>query len=259
MAKKRESGQTALARRWLSAVMAGSFGLGAIFISGCSQTPVVNAPQPADPLHGVLTPPGMPMPASAPKAVGWNPPPSQQFGVADTSSTNNATLAGMTWQGPLGRPLALDDSNKTQAPGQLTNGGKAPQTPVTPGVLAPNANPKVVPIPDAKPGNPPLTPTGSWQAVQPNPPLAQEAPAAKAVVQTVSGSSAAAVDPDVLGKQLQDRGAINQKVDQVPQGIKLTCYFPRLDGQPGFRIVDATAADYNSAAQAIVQKLDKTP
>jgi hypothetical protein len=242
MAKKRESGQTASAWRWLSAVLAGSLGLGATLFSGCSQTPVANAPQPADPLHGVLTPPGMPQPASAPKtsAGGWNPAPSAQFGVADSSSTNNATLAGMTWQGPLGKPLAIDDSNKTQAPGQLTTGGKAQQAPVTPGFVAPNPNPKVEPIPDAKP------PQSSWQPVNPQP-----------TVQTVAASSAPTVNPDVLGKQLQDRGVINQKVDQVPEGIKLTCYLRRPDG--GLRIPYAIGVDYNSAAQAMVELLDKTP
>jgi hypothetical protein len=250
MAKKRETGQTAPARRWLSAVMAGSFGLGVTLFSGCSQTPVVNVPQQADPLHGVLVPPGMPQPTSTPKAnVGWNPAPSQQFGVADSTSTNNATLAGMTWQGPLGKPLAIDDSNRTQAPGQLTTGGKTQQTPATPGFLAPNANPKVEPIPDAKPSNPPVTPTGAWQPLQANP---------QPTVQTVSNASAPSVSTDVLGKQLQDRGVINQKVDQVPEGVKLTCYVAR-PGGAGFRILEATAVDYTSAAQAIVQQLDKAP
>jgi hypothetical protein len=246
MAKKRESGQTTSARRWLSAVLAGSFGLGATLFSGCSQTPVVNAPQPADPLHGVLVPPGMPQPTNTPKAnVGWNPAPSQQFGIADTSSTNNATLAGMTWQGPLGKPLAIDDSNKTPTPGQLTTGAKTQQTPVTPGFQAPNANPKVELIPDTKPANPPLTPTGSLQPVQPNP---------QPAVQTVGANSAPAVSTDVLGKQLQDRGVINQKLDQVPEGVKLTCYVAR-PGGAGFRILEATAVDYNSAAQAILQQI----
>jgi hypothetical protein len=259
MVNNRESGQALRARRWLSAVMAGSLGLGAAFFAGCSQTPVANAPQPADPLHGVLTPPGMPQPTNAPKAaVGWNPPPNQQFGVGDSSSTNNATLAGMTWQGPLGKPLAIDDNNKTPTPGQLTTSSKTQPTQQAPGVLPPNPNPKVEAIPDAKPTvNPTVTPTGSWQPAPSNPPGAQQdAPTIKPVVQTVGASSGAvpSVSNDSLDKQLQDRGVINQKVDQVPDGVKLTCYVGRPGG--GFRILEATALDYNRAAQAIIQQID---
>lgn len=255
MAKNCETGQTARQWRWLWALMTGSLGLGVAFFTGCAQTPVVNAPQPADPLHGVLTPPGMPQPTSAPK-VGWNPPPSQQFGDADSSSTNNATLASKTWQGsgPLGKPLAIDDSNKGQAPGQLTTGSKSQ----TEGYLAPNPSPKIQPVPDANPANPPLTPTGSWQPASPNPPIAvPDAPIVKPVTQTVA-NSAPAVNPDVLGKQLQDRGVINQKVDNVPAGVKLTCYVARVGGA-GFRVLEATAVDYNSAAQAIIQQIDTAP
>jgi hypothetical protein len=263
MANKRESGQSAPPRRWLSAMMAASFGLGAAIFPGCSQTPAVNTPQPADPLHGVLTPPGMPQPTTTPKAsVGWNPAPSQQFGVADSSSTNNATLAGMTWQGPLGmpQPLAMGETGKTQTPGQLTTGDKTQPTPPSPAVLAPNPNPKVEPIPDAKPVvNPPLTPTGSWQLAPSNSPVAQQdVPATKPVVQTVGLSSNAipSASTDTLGKQLQDRGVINQKVDPVPGGVKLTCYVGRPGG--GFRILEDTAADYNSAALRIIQQIDTT-
>ena len=194
MANNRESGQTVPARSWRSAVMAGALGLGAALLSGCS-TPVANS-QAADPLNGVLTPPGtMPQPAStAPKtASGWNPPPANQFGSADSSSTNNATLAGMTWQGPLGmpQPLAINDSNKTPMPGQLTTSSKTLPTQQTPSALAPNPNPKVEPVPDAKPTNPPVTPTGSWLPGPTNQPVAvPDAPAARPVMQAVGATPA---------------------------------------------------------------------
>jgi hypothetical protein len=246
MAKKRQTGQTARARRWLSALLAG---LGAMFFAGCSNTPVVNVPHAHDPLHGVLVPPGMPQPTNTPKAsVGWNPAPAQQFGAADSTSTNNATLAGMSSQGQLGKPLAIDDSSRTQAPGQLT--GKTPQTPVNPAFLAPNPTPKVQPIPDARPAG------SSWQPVQLDTPQPlADAPGVRPVVQTVGAAPPASANSDVLGKQLQDRGVINQKLDQVPDGVRLTCYVARTEGA-GFRILEATAADYASAAQAIVRQLD---
>ncbi len=253
MANKRESGQTLQARRARSATMAVALCLGAVFFSGCSQTPTTSGQQAADPLNGVLTPPGIPLPTNTPPkaAVGWSQPPAQQFGVADSSSTNNATLAGMTWQGPLGKPLAIDDSNRSQAPGQLTNGAKMQPTQQTPGVVAPNPSSKVEPIPDAKPApNPPVTPTGSWQQPPANP------PAVKPLVQTVAASSNAipSVGKDTLDKQLQDRGVINQKADQLPDGVHLTCYVSRPGG--GFRVLEATGADYNAAAQAIIQQID---
>ena len=244
MAKKRESGQTASARRWLVAT---SLALGVTLFSGCSQTPVASGPQQGDPLHGVLTPPGMPQPNTRTEGVGGLEPGAEpavrrcRFVRDQQRDAGQHDVAGHS---PLGKPLALDDSNKTPTPGQLTTGGKA-QTPVPPGYVAPNANPKVQPIPDAKPANPPL---GSWQPVNPQP-----------TVQTVGASSAPTVSNGVLDKQLQDRGVINQKLDQVPGGVVLTCYVARPGG--GFRILSnkTPTADYASAAQAILQQLDTTP
>lgn len=252
MAKNCENGQ-APRRRWLLAMLAGVLAAG--MFAGCSQTPAVTQPQPADPLHGVLTPPGMPQPASTPKpAVGWNQPPAQQFGTADNSSTNNATLAGMTWQSPtqLAKPLAIDD-NKSPPQGTLTTGSKSqpPPTPApAPGYVPPNANPKVELVPDIKP----INPNPPTSAVQPVPTSGQ------APVQPVSATStpSAPLGPDALKKQLQDRGVINQKEDKVPGGVLLTCYVAQPGG--GFRVLstdpDHPAADYNSAAQAILQQLD---
>lgn len=241
MAKKCETGQAARRARWLPAVLAGGLGL----LAGCSNQPVVNAPQPADPLHGVLTPPGMPQPASAPKATAASTqPPTQQFGAADNSSTNNATLAGMTWQGPLGKPLAIDDTgSKTPTPGTLTTGSKS--QPLAPGFIAPNASPKVEAIPDARPTAPSITPTSGWQSADPQ----------AAATPTVT---APPPSDDALTKQLQDRGVTKQKLDQVTGGVVLTCCIPRPDG--GLRILtsdkEKPAPDYAAAAQAIIQQID---
>jgi hypothetical protein len=115
-------------------------------------------------------------------------------------------------------------------PGRSTLGNQPPTLP------APNPNPKVEQVPDATPGKP-LIPTASWQSNSPSPPPVEPTRA------------------EILLKQLQDRGVVNQKQDLVPEGIHLTCYITRGEGA-GLRILEATAADYPSAAQAILQQLE---
>ncbi|HZZ81811.1 MAG TPA: hypothetical protein VFE62_25145 [Gemmataceae bacterium] len=256
MAKKRQTGQGMAIARWRDALIV-SLGLGLMTAAGCSTpTAVVNNPQPADPLMGVRTPPGMPLPTDSPKpAVGWNQQPAQQFGVADTSSTNNATLAGMPWQGPQKQNLAIDNGPKT--PGQLT--GNTQQTPVTPGFVAPNPAPKVMPIPDTKS-------TSSWQpqlstpqplttsSMTPTVQAVSSAPAPTPTVQAVS-SVPSPTSIDDLTKQLQDRGVLTQKVVPLANGVRLTCLVRRTDGG-GFVEKLAEAPDYPSAARAMLLQLD---
>ena len=139
--------------------------------------------------------------------------------------------------GPLGRPQP-DDPYRTPAQFTSTPRDPAPTT----GYPAPNPNPKVEPIPDANPTPAKLGPTG-WQTPH----------GAYTAVQPVSTSNAAPTT-DALKKQLEDRGVINQKIDQLPQGIHLTCYLPGPTG--GLRQLEVTAADYATAVQAILQQLD---
>jgi hypothetical protein len=236
MVKTREAGQT----RWAALLAWGSFGLGLTLSAGCSHAPMASAP-PADPILGVMVPPGLPQPVNTPKVEGAQVSPTPQAfnqgGVPATPASNPATLAGNSWQGsPLGRPLAIDDRGPPFFPGQLTSGNKTQQVP---GNLAPNPTPKVERVPDITPPNQPVTPTSAWQTPQP-------------VVQT---AAAQPFSEDALAKQLRDRGVINQKRDTVPEGLRLTCYVSRgPDG--GLLILEVTAADYASAVQAILQKLD---
>jgi hypothetical protein len=194
---------------------------------------------PADPLHGVMVPPGLPPPSGAPKADAGTVTPVPQAsntGGAPAlppsfASSNPATLAGTTGQSPLGRPLAIDD-----------NHGGPPFLPVNrtaqaPGALGANPTPKVERVPDATPT------TGSVQTNQPD-------------VQPVSANQP--TGDDALSKQLEDRGVINQKQEPVPEGVRLTCYVSRGPGL-GLRIVEITAADYAAAAQAILQQLATQP
>lgn len=251
MVKIRQAGQG----RWVSLVSWGCFGLAATLTPGCSSTPVTNGAA-ADPLFGVMVPPGMPQPTNTPKADAVPPAPTQGFnqlnpsGVqatpASLSSGNPATLAGANWQGPLGRPTPIGDNNSFGPPflpGQSTLGSKTQQVPGSPGLIAPNPNPKVELVPDLTPITPPVTPTSSWQTPQPSAPPVQTA----SLAQPASGAT--------LAKQLQDRGVLSQKQDAVAEGVRLTCYLSR-GPEGGLRVLEVTAADYPAAAQAILQQLD---
>jgi hypothetical protein len=234
MAKIRQTGRTRPAQPWLSLLAWGSLGL----MTGCSGGPTASN-QPHDPLHGIMTPPGAPLPNSAPKADASTPLAPNQPGVAalpaSMSSSNPATLAGASWQGPLGQPTRIDDNNSAGPPfmpGQSTLGSKTQQIPF-------NANPKVEAVPDVKGASPAVTPNSTWLPPQ------------SAPVQPVAAAQPINAD---IAKQLQDRGVIDQKQDVVPDGVRLTCYLQRPTG--GLRILEVTAADYFAAARAIVQQID---
>ena len=236
MANRRQTGQ----RSWTFVLTLGAIGLSMPMLTGCSSAPTT-AQQHHDPLHGVLVPPGTaPQPTNSPKA-GNSAIAAPQTGSlngipaipTNNTSSNNATLAGTSFQGPLGKPLAIDDEGRPHAPGQLT----ARSQPL--GFVPANANPKVEQVPDVNPSPSRLTPTGSWQ-----------------VPPTLSSADTAVPSPaEAISKQLQARGVLNQKVDPVPEGVRLTCYLPRNDS-PGLRVIDVIAADYATAAQAILRQLE---
>ena len=224
MAKLRQTGQTA---RWFLAPL----GLGFALLTGCAQTPTAST-QPHDPLHGVMTPPGLPQPSSSPRTQGTPtslPNNNQSFAPIGTenSATNNATLAGL----PLGRPLAIDNQGKPQ-------NALAPLAPAPQNVPGYNPRPRVERVPDLQPAK--LT-SGAWQSEQ-------------AGVNAQSGKMTPSTE--LLTQQLKDRGVINQKVDQLSQGVHLTCYASG-GAAGGLRILEVTATDYATAAQAILRQLDK--
>ena len=245
MATTRQAGQ----KRWRARLAFGSFALSMTIAAGCAQTPTT-AQQSADPLHGVRTPPGTVVPPNNPPPATTAippqlPPQAQNTGgvpVLPTSwaSPNTATLAGATAQSSLGRPLAIDD--KGSSPPPFFPASNSQQAPVQPGYVAPNPNPKVEPIPDSQPAakSANVTPVSSWQAPQSTQPMVQTANAAPMAD---------------LAKQLKDRGVVNQSQDQTPEGLHLTCYVSR-GASGGVRILEVTAADYNTAAQAILREID---
>jgi hypothetical protein len=238
--------------RWVSLATIGAFMLSAPMITGCS-TPPMTAQHTVDPLLGNSTPPGTPiLPASAPKATNTpiTPPPTSSSsngnGIppipTNNSATNPATLASYSgFQVSLAKPLAIDDEGRPQTPGQLTARTQPP------GYVPPNAAPKFEPVPDANASAPSITPTGSWQLP------ATSVPPALPPVQ-----SAIADPAEALRQQLQARGVVNQKVDSVANGVHLTCFVPRTDSQ-GLRVLEVTAADYPTAAQAILRQLEPGP
>ena len=184
------------------------------------------------------------MPNSAPKAAASTPvPPSSPAVTAvptSFQSSNPATLAGASWQRPLGQPTRIDDGTWTGPPFLPASGSSGSKTEQVPGYIPFNANPKVEPVPDVKPASPSVTPTGNWQAPT------DAAP--KVVV------PAAAVGNADLAKQLQAHGIIDQKQEVVADGIRFTFYLRDSSGRLLAKQVEA--ADYAIAAQAILQNLD---
>ncbi len=241
MVKKRQNGQTRQSRPWLFVVAWGAAGVATLFSSGCSHQ-TTNVSQPHDPLHGILAPPGLPQPTNSPNGAPASTPAATQTynsgnPYASPASSNPATLAGTSWTGPAGRTLAINDTGPPFLPGQLTSGSKSQERP-----LGPNANPKVVQVPDVSP-----TSTAQPQVLGPQhqrvPPDLQAASATRQPTE------------EILSRQLQNRGIVNQKQEVLPDGLRLTCYLSRGPGA-GLRILEVTAADYTAAAQAIMQQLD---
>ncbi|MBI2806329.1 MAG: hypothetical protein HYX68_15225 [Planctomycetes bacterium] len=238
MAKARQIGPTRLVHGGLALTVCA----GMLALTGCSTTSAVGAPQGPDPLVGVMAPPSVPLPNLGPakNPAAEVPAETQSFQRDDIpKSTNPATLAGMSWTGPLGRPLAIDDnySGPSFFPASNSRMHQSPE-----GFLPPNPKPKVEAVPDLNANQPKTTPIGAWQAPQNGP------------IQAPPSINPAASDA-ALSRQLQDRGVVNQKQTTVPEGLHLTCYISR-GPQGGLRILEVTAADYATAAQAILRQLE---
>ena len=241
MVNIRQVGQTRTIRRFVW----GSFALVIALLSGCTHSPALTNQAPkGDPLF-----PLPPAPAFPNQPGGVTPTQPTAFNTGGVpaipalhSPTNNATLASLSGQAPISNTLAINASTGwTRTPGQLTNDQKPTPTPVTPGFIPPNPSPKVEPVPDVGSPGQSITPTVSWQSSgsSPSPPPPPASPP---------------TTDETLAKRLQERGVINQKQDQTPDGLRLTCYASR--GPTGLRIYEVTAADYASAALAILQQLE---
>lgn len=235
MVKFRKSGQIQLAT---------ALGLCCLLATGCSQTPTTAA-QNVDPLTGVRTPPSTVAPPAHSSSTPTSTPSNSQTlnqnaPLAIPTASNPATLAGSSWQGPLGTPQRIDDNRSAGPPFFSTSGSKSQTIPE--GWVPPNPNPKVEQVPDVNPTAPKVTAAPAWQT-----------PAIDPSVKPASVTPA--TNENELAQLLRQRGVQDQKVDQVPEGLRLTCYISRGPGG-GLRILEVTAADYPTAAQAILKQLD---
>ncbi len=238
--KNRRKMTASRVRRWFAICLVGT--VCAVF-TGCSNSHNTSTQAGHDPLKGIMAPPTtVPVPNQQ-QATGTIASPPQgvyQGGVpaipTTFSGTNNAGLAAMSTQGPLGRPLAIDDDGKPRPVADWARPGQATQTPTMPGFPGASTTPRVERLSDNS-ATPPFTPAINWPSQSSPLPTAQ---------------TANAVLP--LDVQLKERGVLKQSVEQVPEGILLTCFLSR-GPAGGIRILEATANDYPAAAQVILDRL----
>jgi hypothetical protein len=203
---------------WLGAAC---FLLGA---GGCSTTS--KGPN-DDPLFGVRPAQVSPVPGAS---SGNNPSAGAQSraGVppipGTTSATSTAALASL----PGGRPLSINDPHPAAGSGGSANV---------------STGPSVQPIPREAATAPGLLTTGSWTT----PPITPKSPP--------SASPDHRTDPNFA--LLQARGATHQKVDNVPEGVRLTALVASRADPSAARIYEASARDYGAAAQAVLQHIEQ--
>jgi hypothetical protein len=217
-------------------------------ITGCAGN--TNKLAQGDPLYGETQPRGKGVPAVPP------PQPANNRGQVPpvptaTSSPSNAAMASTGLPG--GRSLAIAQNQ--------------PNTPATPGVPTAAVNlkrpePIVVPIPRDTPlPGPGVVPsnvlmTGSWMPQHPVSPPSQgnlvSQPRPSPVVQALGQAS-----DDTLQAQLRSRGVSWHKKEAVPEGVKFSCIVPSPTNPESTRVFEATARDYPSAVQAVLQQIDQ--
>lgn len=171
-----------------------------------------------DPLFGVKPPQVNPVPPATSSNPGGAPRAQAPPIPGNTSAVSTAALASL----PGGRPLAINEPR----PAQGSNTTVAPS---------------VQPIPRDAGQAPALLTTGSWAQ---NPPATGSYPPATDNF----------VDPNFA--LLQARGASSQKVDQLPQGVRLTVLVPNRANPGAVRVYEAVERDVATATQAILQQID---
>ena len=174
-----------------------------------------------DPLLGVKPQNVNPVPPTP--TTGANPGAQSSRGVpppipSATSAGSTAALASL----PGARQLSINESS----------GPPPAPTPKTSGV------PNVQPIPRDTPATPGLLTTGL-------------------TTPTVTPKLPPPSTNDDVFAPLQARGALGQKVDQVPDGVRLTVLIPNRNDMGAVRIYEATARDAAAAVQAVVQQIDQ--
>jgi hypothetical protein len=65
------------------------------------------------------------------------------------------------------------------------------------------------------------------------------------------------VTPEVLQGTLQARGAIGLTKEEVPEGVRVSCFVPQRGNSANLHYLETVARDYGAALQAILQQIDQ--
>lgn len=246
MARTREKGQTDNRRgqRSLAKVLRScSLMLCPLYLAltGCNAiTTSAPAPRAGDPLLGDYLPPGQsapPPPPTKAKSVGVPPIPT------GLSGTTPAALASI----PGSRGLAINENQANAS--WAAPGGQAPSAqlrrpepvvqavPRDTGFSSPPPPPNLA-VPPPSPGSPPSSVPG---------PTVNAAPWAGA---------GQAVSPENLQAQLQARGVLWQKQDQIAEGVRFSAMVPNPSNPQITRVYEATGPDYATAVQAVLRQIE---
>ena len=205
-------------------------------LTGCSSAPKILTPEKKQPdpilgeVHPQNTPNFGPAPPERSKQSSSAAPASLNRGGDDplfpALPTSNAALASRTQHLPGSQPLAIAD-RREPGPFQLTGGG-----------------PTVRPVP-----RDPALANGDWAT-----PLGQ----------TSTGSAGGNFGPspsnfvEPSAALLQSRGVTSHRLDPLADGtVRLTAIVPRRDNPNRQITYEAVAADFASAAAAVVAQIDQ--
>jgi hypothetical protein len=205
-------------------------------------------------------PPSNPGPAKTTSSTGVPPYP------AANSTTSIAAIAGNSGNPALNgsRPLGMNEQSGPNW--TLTNTSKSSAAadatpflnqPIVQPIPRDTAGPVAVAVPQVQPSAPitvapnsagangPIIAAGSWSTTA-------QAPAG-ATVPTPLG----VVTPEVLQGTLQARGAIGLTKEEVPEGVRVSCFVPQRGNAANLHYLETVAHDYGAALQAILQQVDQ--
>jgi hypothetical protein len=239
---------------------------------GCSSTPATHS---GDPLFGEYYPKGPngqplppPNPAQKTTSIGVPPYPAANSASSTAAIATNTSLPG-------GRPLAINEKNGLN--GSLTNTSAPAGVGIGTPIVQPIPRDTTGPVATANPagtstpaiatnlGNAAtpvgtIIPTGSWTAPAQSPattsPAAAPAPASPSPAPGPAQVPVAAT-ADALQAALEGKGAVGLKQENVPEGVRVSCYMPRPSSPANIRYLETVAGDYATALQAILQQADQ--
>jgi hypothetical protein len=237
-------------------------------IAGCNSAPHNHA---GDPLFGEYYPKGpngQPMPPPAPStqktaAAGVPPYP------LNNSATSTAAIAGNT---SLTGARNLSINEQTGAGWALTNtanSGAASAAPST-------GTPVVQPIPRDTTGPVAASPGQSGSPA----PVSNQLAAANLAATSTTGNTIiptgaltpsaetsrqnaapatpmGVVTPEILQGTLQGKGALALKKENIPEGVRVSCYVPQKANPANLRYLETVAPDYTTGLQALLQQIDR--